>query len=81
MLRSQGQVQSSSPEYLQIIFIVKPQQSPGRAVTAAGGAAADEDPLRALSFILSTEFPESNHLKLAKITALLVHEANHNHLR
>jgi hypothetical protein len=37
-------------------------------------------PLRALAFIPSEESPELNCLQLAKITPLLVHEANHNHL-
>lgn len=37
-------------------------------------------PLGALPFIPSSESPELNRLQLAKVTTLLVHKANYNHL-
>ena len=43
-------------------------------------AAAAPGSLRALPFTPSPESPELNNLQLAKMMALLEHEANHNHL-
>lgn len=45
----------------------------------AGRPAATTDPFMALPSIFSPQSPELNYLRLAKITPLLVHEANHNH--
>jgi hypothetical protein len=46
----------------------------------AAGAATTTDPLRVLLFKTSPESPELTFLHVAKITPLLVYEANHNHL-
>ena len=61
-------------------FFAHGQIAPAAIGTAAGGAATVSGPFRALSFIPSPKSPELNCLQLAKITLLLLHEANHNHL-
>jgi hypothetical protein len=67
--------------------LYKPQQEP--AATSSNQEQQQEQQLplsmllaalRVLAFIPSQKFPELNYLQLAKITSLLMHEANHRYL-